>query len=365
MSESGCNYPIRIMMIGPMPPPIGGTTVSFNLLQKFVSSHVSATIVIDTAKRNGSIVANATFTLFTLLRNLRRCDLVTMHFSDRAAVTIGPLIWILCKLARKPCAFRQFGGEFDRTFFKLNNFHRWIVTKTVMQSDVMFLQTRAMLEAFRPFTRRMQWFPTARKLQKSNKYKGNFSAQISKELKCLYVGHVSRAKGVEVAIHAVGQLNGVSFDIFGPLVDLAESDLNRTNARYCGILPPDRVTETMAEYDLLLFPTRHLGEGYSGTLVEAASVGLPIVASRWQSLPEMFSEDEVFFIKPADETELISTLKRIQTVPALLNRRSEKLKARANVFDQDKVFKAFLETCVDVAATKPNVICALEVVTKE
>jgi glycosyltransferase involved in cell wall biosynthesis len=39
--------------------------------------------------------------------------------------------------------------------------------------------------------------------------------------------------------------------------------------------------------DLFLFPTRYLGENQPVNLIEAMAFGLPIVTTRWRSLPEM------------------------------------------------------------------------------
>ena len=44
----------------------------------------------------------------------------------------------------------------------------------------------------------------------------------------------------------------------------------------------------MHDADLMCFPTCYLGENQPVSLIEAMALGLPIITTRWRSLPEMF-----------------------------------------------------------------------------
>jgi glycosyltransferase involved in cell wall biosynthesis len=44
----------------------------------------------------------------------------------------------------------------------------------------------------------------------------------------------------------------------------------------------------LREADLYCFPTRYPAENQPVTLIEAMAFGLPIVTTRWRSIPEMF-----------------------------------------------------------------------------
>jgi glycosyltransferase involved in cell wall biosynthesis len=51
--------------------------------------------------------------------------------------------------------------------------------------------------------------------------------------------------------------------------------------KYCGTIPFDKSVERIQQYDALLFPTRWDGEGFAGTIVDAFSAGLPVLATDW------------------------------------------------------------------------------------
>lgn len=346
----GDNAGLRLVMIGPMPPPVGGTTVSFKALCDFLIPRSRDCIVIDTVRRRGGTAATGLATLWQLLKVLRRCDVVTAHFSDRAAITVAPILWIACRLTGKPFVFRQFGGEFDRTFASLPRWWQWIVAKTILRSDAVFLQTKAMMRAFAPMSDTLHWFPTARRTSSAS-YRELFARGEDKILRCLFLAHVSKAKGILIATQATTAVPDAILDVYGPLMDVSEEDFVGERVRYRGIAAPSEVNDLLADYDVLLFPTAHLGEGYSGTLVEAAMAGLPMIVTRWQSLPEMFAEDEAIFIDTARVDQLIETLHAIIAAPGELSVRSRRLTERANDFDADRIFGYFLTVCSDLALT--------------
>lgn len=105
---------------------------------------------------------------------------------------------------------------------------------------------------------------------------------------------VMKEKGIEDAINAVKSLNAkaecelCTLDIYGA-VDAsykAEFEERLLNAgpvvRYKGQVPYDKSVEALKGYYSLLFPTRWEGEGFAGTIVDAFSAGLPVIATDWR-----------------------------------------------------------------------------------
>ena len=56
---------------------------------------------------------------------------------------------------------------------------------------------------------------------------------------------------------------------------------------HAGFVSGARKAELYRAADLFLFPTQYLGENQPVNLIEAMAFGLPIVTTRWRSLPEM------------------------------------------------------------------------------
>ena len=54
-----------------------------------------------------------------------------------------------------------------------------------------------------------------------------------------------------------------------------------------GFVPTERKQSALFDADLFCFPTFYLAENQPGNLIEAMAFGLPLVTSRWRSIPEM------------------------------------------------------------------------------
>lgn len=79
---------------------------------------------------------------------------------------------------------------------------------------------------------------------------------------------------------------------------------------YLGFVSGESKTRALQQADLFCFPTYYLGENQPVNLIEAMAHGLPIITTRWRSLPEMF---------PADYPGLVSIKSPQKIAAALLN----------------------------------------------
>lgn len=339
---------LKLALIGSLPPPVGGTTVSLTQLHEFLLPRVASCTVIDTSPRGQGRLKTLLGALRQLVRQRRDFHVATMHFSDAATVSAAPLIWLVCRLLRKPLVHRQFGGEFEVTYAQLPAWRRWLVDHTVLRCDAVLLQTKSMVARFEAPGRHIVWFPTAR-TPTGLRCAGAYAQGHREQLRCLFVGHVREAKGVLDAVAAVQRVAQAELTVCGPLIDVQQADLQLPRVSYLGPLAPEQVAPTMAAHDLLLFPSRYKGEGYSGTLVEAAQVGLPMLITRWQSLPEMFREDEASFVAPDSVAELAQELARLAGERVELLARSQRLLRRSADFDAGQVFGRFLQVCAELA----------------
>jgi glycosyltransferase involved in cell wall biosynthesis len=126
-------------------------------------------------------------------------------------------------------------------------------------------------------------------------------------VRVLYLAHYMREKGLFAAAEAVVLANQilskrkcpVQMKLFaaGTFVtdeEKLEFDERLKNPEFAGAvvclgfvsgLEKERA---LREADLYCFPTRYPAENQPVTLIEAMAFGLPIVTTRWRSIPEMF-----------------------------------------------------------------------------
>lgn len=119
-------------------------------------------------------------------------------------------------------------------------------------------------------------------------------------MRIAFVSRVEQSKGLDTIVQVAdilalkGYSGKITFDFYGQKRDGYYDGhlLGNGMFDYKGVLQPKDVLEVLRGYDALIFPTHYEGEGCPGILVEALSVGLPIVASDWKYNDE-FVENEV------------------------------------------------------------------------
>jgi glycosyltransferase involved in cell wall biosynthesis len=81
-----------------------------------------------------------------------------------------------------------------------------------------------------------------------------------------------------------------------------------TAVKHVGFVSGDEKNRVLREADLFCFPTQYLGENQPVNLIEAMAFGLPIVTTRWRSLPEMLPPDYPGLVNGQDPDEIAAAL---------------------------------------------------------
>ena len=89
----------------------------------------------------------------------------------------------------------------------------------------------------------------------------------------------------------------------------------------------------LCEHDLLLFPSYYSMEGYPGVILEAFQCGLPVVAARWRSVPEIVEHEENgLLVEPRSAAAVRSAIERLLADPDLYRRLCKGAERRGEYF---------------------------------
>lgn len=130
----------------------------------------------------------------------------------------------------------------------------------------------------------------------------------------IFVGNLIKRKGVKYLIEAMKEVNSKLVVIGdGEEKENLERFANELNVDcdFVGSVPADQVTEYLRDGKLLVLPAIE-GEGLPNVILEAMSVGLPVVATNLAGIPDLVRDGETgFLVSPADSRELASKINRI------------------------------------------------------
>ena len=166
---------------------------------------------------------------------------------------------------------------------------------------------------------------------------------------------VMREKGIEDVAKTVIKVNQslgrtvFSLDIYGQ-VDENQTEwfeaLQKTfpdYIRYGGLIPFDKSVETLKEYFALLFPTYYEGEGFAGTLIDAYSAGVPVIASDWKYNTELVNENVGYVYKTRDNTALAELLNAMAADPTMILKKKKPCLYEAEKYKIEKAVSVLLD----------------------
>lgn len=340
---------MEILMLGNLPESdsrsIGGATVLtqeiFEYLKKQEELSVHFLKIRKHWKPKAQIIDYLIFP-FRFIGNLKRKDAIDIHASSDFHLTMGPIIVLLAKFFKKPVTYHFFGGNFHKRFQRLPKFYQKWLLKTIFQSKLVFVETLEMLHFFEKYPSvSMGWLPNSRK-----PYLGEIDKNSIFQKKIVFISRVTPSKGIEELIAAVEILDSsYSIDIYGPLdkAYYSEEHFRDKAINYKGILKSEAVIQTLLKYDLLVLPTFHNGEGYPGILLEALSVGIPVITTEWNALGEIIKEDYNGKLIPIKSVE-----KLVEAIQYFSEENYPPFRANAlesfHNFNSEVVFKRLLES---------------------
>jgi glycosyltransferase involved in cell wall biosynthesis len=97
---------------------------------------------------------------------------------------------------------------------------------------------------------------------------------------------------------------------------IAQPDLKnqKVSVRYQGFVNGTDKTQLLEEADCFCFPTYYGAESFGLVSIEAMAFGVPVIASNWRGLPELFPDGYPWIISPQSPRELAALLKKLSTV---------------------------------------------------
>lgn len=290
------------------------------------------------------------------LPSVHNCDCVLIFASYGFLVALGPLLVGYSKLVKKPCYIRAFAGSLDQYFEALPWATRRMLLLALHRSDGLIVQTEKLHNYFNTLLDgKVFLMPGYRELSPSRHDHRPIGQFRERDLRLIYVASVKEDKGVFTLLDSMELIShtqsaeDITCDIYGPVHPECEAEFfarvsDVPGVQYAGTLNFDDVISTMAEYDALVLPTRHQGEGHPGVIIEAMNAGIPVITTRFQSIPEVVQHRENgLLISSLDAQSLANAIETIHHDRDLLVRMAQNNYARRKQHDIRHITSQLLE----------------------
>src|SRR5699024_1953112 len=123
-----------------------------------------------------------------------------------------PYVVLLSKIIQKKVSLRKFAGNFDRLYNSANPIAKFILKTTLTYTDILFFETRHLVDFAKKFNENTYWFPNGRKAD----YKLTEPSPFRK--KFVFISQVKDTKGVREICDIYNDLSeDYTLDIYGPI----------------------------------------------------------------------------------------------------------------------------------------------------
>lgn len=253
-----------------------------------------------------------------LLRGFKNCSNIIILPAHNGIRIFVPICSIVNKIFHRRLHYVVIGGWLN----ELLDEHRQI-EKQLKRFAGIYVETYAMKRALdcRGFEN-INVMPNFKDLQILKESELVYSQE--EPFKLCTFSRVMKEKGIGEAVEAVRLINDkagrtiFTLDIYGQVdgeqVEWFENLKERfnENIQYCGAVPFEKSVEILKDYYALLFITYYDGEGFAGTLLDAMSAGVPVIASDWKYNNEVVIPGKTgLLINVHNQNELIEKLVEI------------------------------------------------------
>lgn len=336
---------LRLLVVGSLPPPIGGATVSLLRFVETLRQSLGVELrVIDTAGGRRAGVRRGLGTALELARAVAASDVVSVHVSPTGLTTLALACVAAARALGRPVIVRVFGGGGHTA---VRGASRLVADRVLRGADLYLVETKALVARAREdgFTN-VRFFPNTRpRTSVAPRPIGGDCRRF------VFVSHIKPSKGVLEIIEAGERFgNDVTVDVYGTFHDGMDESVFRglKRVRYCGVVQPENLASLLVGYDAVLLPSYHAGEGYAGIVIDAFGAGLPVICSRWLSLPEIVDESCGQLVPPKSADALFGAMSRLVDDAALFEQLTRGAHARRDALTTEIWTAKFIEMCREI-----------------
>lgn len=348
------NTRIKVCLIAPIAPPIGGIATWTEKLMEFNQNEVEF-IYINTSLKKNSVKNNILYriiygvdiaysTLKELKETLNRKKIDVVHITTSGSLGFLRDYCIL-KYARnknlKVITHFHFGRAAD--IINKHGMEYFLMKKIIQLSNTVITIDKKSYYELSKLSNNVIDIPNPVNTQK------NIEINVTNKRIC-YIGYIIASKGISELIKAWNSLSDIyqnwELMLIGPYNDEyymhIKEEIKSNNIFILGEKTHKETMELLSSSSVLVLPS--YTEGFPNVILEAMTYGKAIIATNVGAIPEMLEQNCGLLVKPKNVNDLISKMKLLMDDE--IHRYELARNARrkvCNEFSIEKVFELYVE----------------------
>ncbi len=353
--------PRRLLIVGPKPPPIGGSPLTVQAMLAELALYPEIEVVLVNTSPATDVRKKMTgFNFEKVLRSIaivpqyawevRRSDAVVVFANDFFAITLAPILLFLARLARKPFFLKPVAASLDLFINAQKRPLQAYLLAILRATNGILAQTQRLQQDLGKLgLTNVSYLPGCRLFAPITET----AKEHARGLRLIFLSHITRFKGPLVLLDALKSLQAscdleISCDFYGPIHHDVHNEFMQElaavrNAHYRGVAEPGTGPQLIAKYDALVLPTYFDTEGHPGVLIEAMHAGVPVITTQIRTLPELVTDGVNGFLVPTEDSRaLAEAIRRLAMDPSLRSKMGEANRRKGQEFRADVVVARML-----------------------
>lgn len=336
----------KLILVGPLPPPRHGQSMSFEMLVKELSKQSEVKVVDIADRRNGisnsflgrvKRITSYVLPLISYLIFVRSSDArVYLTISQSRYGFFRDFIFIrLAALFSCKMVVHLKGGNYHNFYKGENAFVQWLIRTTLMKTERILVLGKNLVHMY-DFEPRLQ----DRLFVVENGLPFDSPGSKPKKLtspvfRLLFLSNLIETKGYLDILEAVNFLirDGVRVEAHfagdflcnndDQIVTSVEDAKNRfwgivskynltDSVKYHGVVFGEKKVSLLKNSDAFILPTKYNNEGQPVSIIEALAFGLPIISTNYRAIPDMLIDGETgCFVEHGSANSIVEAVKKL------------------------------------------------------
>ena len=307
------NLDKKIILVSPLPPPIGGIASWTQSYLKYLDKqnicykHVNSAVVGKRTKNNKTSYIQELKRMIKLRKDIKRAitneSNLIIHY-NASCFTQGLIRDLFVLQGIKVPIVYQCHCNLDTNIN--NNIAKLFFSLICHKVSAVCVLNNASKKTAEIYTEKVFYVPNF--IDKLNCSHRKVSEQLDK---ICYVGRVEKKKGIQELLEAADRCSNIEFNIIGPITDSDFKNVNKSNVKLWGPVENSQIFEILNKMDAYVLPS--YSEGFPLGVLEAMSCGLPIIASDVGSIKDMISEYGGILVQPYSVEDLVYAFNKISS----------------------------------------------------
>lgn len=280
----------KLIFVGPLsykehPEKTGGAIVQFETILNELDVLDIKYSTLDTNKLNYKHKLSAFSSIIGQYVKLVCKGDVVVYFSSTNYKIFLPFFGLLKWIKPHSLLFRKIGGDFESDYTS-SALHRLYIRFLLKKVDIIYAESFGLTQFLKAKGFNAEQFLNARE-----KPDQSFQEVEADKLNLVYIGRLTKSKGIENLIEIDDKLRNTVIDIYGPMESVSPEIFSNTkNIAYRGCFVNSEIYDVLRQYHAVLLPSEFRGEGHPGSIIEALMMGKPVITTKINYNKELVKE---------------------------------------------------------------------------